>query len=119
MHYLLQKFNLENKSKKLDFESFSVGDEIIVGVKIPQGNSFRIQDFQGVCIAKRRKGMNSNFIVRKLGAADFSIQRNFMINSPLLEYVKKVKSLKVRRAKIYFMEELKGKSSRLKVLKTY
>ena len=119
MHYLLQKFNLKNKNKDLDFGSFSTGDEIIVGVKIPQGDSFRIQDFQGLCIAKRSKGMNSNFIVRKISDGSFSVQRNFMINSPLISYIKKVKSYKIRRAKAYFMEPLKGKSSRLKVLRTY
>ncbi len=114
-HPLIEKFNAKKRNPNVNFDSFSFGDEVCVGVEIDQGTGTKVQEFRGLCIAKRRKGINSNFIVRKIGEGNTGIERNFQINSSRIKFVNKLKSHKVKRAKLYFIRELRGKSARLKV----
>ena len=106
-----QKFVISKSKAKID--KFRVGDTITVGLKIMDGNIVRTQDFTGVCIAYRKKGVGTNFIVRKI-SGDVAVERNVMLYSPLVSYVKLVKSGVVRRAKLYYMRNLYGKAARVK-----
>ena len=106
-----KKFVIAKSEAKID--KFAVGDTITVGLKIVDGNAIRTQDFTGVCIAIRKKGAGSNFIVRKM-SGEVAVERNFMMYSPLLVYVKVVRRGVVRRAKLYYMRNLRVKAARIK-----
>ena len=106
-----KKFVIAKSEAKID--KFAVGDTITVGLKIVDGNAIRTQDFTGVCIAIRKKGAGSNFIVRKM-SGEIAVERNVMLYSPLLVYVKVVRRGVVRRAKLYYMRNLRGKAARIK-----
>ena len=106
-----KKFVIAESEAKID--KFAVGDTITVGLKIVDGNAIRTQDFTGVCIAIRKKGAGSNFIVRKM-SGEVAVERNVMLYSPLLVYVKVVRRGVVRRAKLYYMRNLRGKAARIK-----
>ena len=106
-----KKFVIAKSEAKID--KFAVGDTITVGLKIVDGNAIRTQDFTGVCIAIRKKGAGSNFIVRKM-SGEVSVERNVMLYSPLLVYVKVVRRGVVRRSKLYYMRNLRGKAARIK-----
>ena len=94
-------------------EVFNVGDTITVGLKIVDGNTTRVQDFTGVCIAYRKKGVGTNFIVRKM-SGEVAVERTVMLYSPLVAYVKVKRKGVVRRAKLYYMRNLRGKAARIK-----
>ena len=106
-----KKFVIEKSEAKID--NFNVGDTITVGLKIVDNNSMRVQDFTGVCIAYRKKGAMTNIIVRKM-STDIPVERNVMIYSPLVSYIKLVRKGKVRRAKLYYIRNLRGKEARIK-----
>lgn len=106
-----KKFVIAKHEAKID--NFNVGDTITVGLKIMDGNTARVQDFTGVCIAIRNKGVGTNFVVRKM-SGDVAVERNVMLYSPLVEYVKCERKGKVRRAKLYYMRKLRGKAARIK-----
>lgn len=106
-----KKFVIAKSEAKID--KFAVGDTITVGLKIVDGNAIRTQDFTGVCIAIRKKGAGSNFIVRKM-SGEVAVERNVMMYSPLLVYVKVVRRGVVRRSKLYYMRNLRGKAARIK-----
>ena len=106
-----KKFVIAKSEAKID--TFDVGDTITVGLKIVDGNVVRTQDFTGVCIAIRKKGVGSNFIVRKM-SGDVAVERNVMLYSPLVAYVKCNRKGVVRRAKLYYMRNLRGKAARIK-----
>ena len=106
-----KKFVIAKSEAKID--KFAVGDTITVGLKIVDGNAIRTQDFTGVCIGIRKKGDGSNFIVRKM-SGEVAVERNVMLYSPLLVYVKVVRRGVVRRAKLYYMRNLRGKAARIK-----
>ena len=98
---------------------FSSGDTIKVGVKIVEGKRERIQYFEGVCIAKKNRDINSSFTVRKISFGE-GVERTFALFSPIIGSIKVVRSGKVRRAKLYYLRERKGKSARIteKIKKT-
>lgn len=106
-----KKFVIDKSEAKID--AFNVGDTITVGLKIMDGNVARVQDFTGVCIAYRKKGVGTNFIVRKM-SGDIAVERNVMLYSPLVAYVKCERKGRVRRAKLYYMRNLRGKAARIK-----
>ena len=91
---------------------FSPGDTIKVGVKIVEGKRERIQYFEGVCIAKKNRDLNSSFTVRKISFGE-GVERTFALYSPNVGSIKVIRSGKVRRAKLYYLRDRKGKSARI------
>ena len=97
-------------SKKI--ADVSPGDTIKVGVKIIEGKRERVQYFEGVCIAKKNRDINSSFTVRKISFGE-GVERTFALYSPNVSSIKIVRSGKVRRAKLYYLRDRKGKSARI------
>jgi large subunit ribosomal protein L19 len=91
---------------------FSVGDTIKVGVKIVEGKRERIQFFEGVCVAKKNRNINSSFTVRKISFGE-GVERTFALYSPIVDSIKIIRSGKVRKAKLYYLRDRKGKSARI------
>ena len=91
---------------------FSPGDTIKVGVKIVEGKRERIQYFEGVCIAKKNRDLNSSFTVRKISFGE-GVERTFALYSPIVNSIKVIRSGKVRRAKLYYLRDRTGKSARI------
>ena len=91
---------------------FSPGDTIKVGVKIVEGKRERIQYFEGVCIAKKNRDINSSFTVRKISFGEGG-ERTFALYSPNVDSIKVIRTGKVRRAKLYYLRDRKGKSARI------
>ena len=91
---------------------FSPGDTIKVGVKIVEGKRERIQFFEGVCVAKKNRNINSSFTVRKISFGE-GVERTFALYSPIVDSIKVIRSGKVRRAKLYYLRDRKGKSARI------
>jgi len=98
-------------NKKID--EFEPGDTVRVNVKIVDGESERIQAFEGVCIARKSRALNSSFTVRKISHGE-GVERVFPLYSPRIESVELVRSGTVRRAKLYYMRDLSGKAARIK-----
>ena len=91
---------------------FSPGDTIKVGVKIVEGKRERIQYFEGVCIAKKNRDLNPSFTVSKISFGE-GVERTFALYSPNVDTIKVIRSGKVRRAKLYYLRDRKGKSARI------
>ena len=91
---------------------FFAGDTIKVGVRIVEGKRERIQHFEGVCIAKKNRDINSSFTVRKISFGE-GVERTFALYSPIVGSIKIVRSGVVRRAKLYYLRDRKGKSARI------
>ena len=91
---------------------FFAGDTIKVGVRIVEGKRERIQYFEGVCIAKKNRDINSSFTVRKISFGE-GVERTFALYSPIVGSIKIVRSGVVRRAKLYYLRDRKGKSARI------
>ena len=91
---------------------FSPGDIIKVGVRITEGKRDRIQYFEGVCIAKKSRDINSSFTVRKISFGE-GVERTFALYSSIVDSIKVIRSGKVRRAKLYFLRDRTGKSARI------
>ena len=96
---------------------FRAGDTIRVAVNIKEGDKTRIQNFEGVCIARRGQGTGETFIVRKIGANGIGVERIFPLYSDSIEEIKVVRRGKVRRAKLFYLRGRKGKAARIKELK--
>ena len=97
---------------KKKIPEFFAGDTIKVGVRIAEGKRERIQYFEGVCIAKRNRSINSSFTVRKISFGE-GVERTFALYSSIIGSIKIIRSGKVRRAKLYYLRERKGKSARI------
>lgn len=113
---LVEKFEqeqLEKLSKGKRIDNFKPGDTIRVNVKIIEGQSERVQAFEGVCIAKKNRGINSAFTVRKISHGE-GVERIFPLYSPRIESVHLVRTGEVRRAKLYYIRDLAGKAARIK-----
>jgi large subunit ribosomal protein L19 len=93
--------------------SFAPGDTIIVGVNVVEGTRKRTQAFEGVVIAKRNRGLNSSFIVRKISSGE-GVERTFQTYSPLIASIEVKRRGDVRRAKLYYLRDRSGKSARIK-----
>ena len=91
---------------------FFPGDIIKVGVRITEGKRDRIQYFEGVCISKKNRDINSSFTVRKISFGE-GVERTFALYSPIVDTIKVVRSGKVRRAKLYYLRDRTGKSARI------
>ena len=92
---------------------FAPGDTVIVGVNVVEGTRKRVQVFEGVVIAKRNRGLNSAFIVRKISNGE-GVERTFQTHSPLIASIEVKRRGDVRRAKLYYLRERSGKSARIK-----
>ena len=92
--------------------NFFPGDIIKVGVKITEGKRDRIQYFEGVCIAKKSRDINSSFTVRKISFGE-GVERTFALYSPIVDSIKVIRSGQVRRAKLYYLRDRTGKSARI------
>jgi large subunit ribosomal protein L19 len=92
---------------------FAPGDTVIVGVNVVEGTRKRVQAYEGVVIAKRNRGLNSSFIVRKISSGE-GVERTFQTYSPLIASIEVKRRGDVRRAKLYYLRERSGKSARIK-----
>jgi large subunit ribosomal protein L19 len=92
---------------------FAPGDTVIVGVNVVEGTRKRVQAYEGVVIAKRNRGLNSSFIVRKISSGE-GVERTFQTYSPLIASIEVKRRGDVRRSKLYYLRERSGKSARIK-----
>tara|TARA_B100000427_G_scaffold229148_1_gene192439 strand:+ start:23 stop:556 length:534 start_codon:yes stop_codon:yes gene_type:complete len=99
-------------TSKKKLTNFYPGDTIRVGVRIVEGKRERIQNFEGVCIAKKNRDINSSFTVRKISFGE-GVERTFALYSPVVSSIKVIRSGKVKRAKLYYLRDRKGKSARI------
>ena len=108
----INKAAIQKLTANKKITEFSPGDTIKVGVKIVEGKRERIQYFEGVCIAKKNRDLNSSFTVRKISFGE-GVERTFALYSPNVASIKVIRSGKVRRAKLYYLRDRKGKSARI------
>ncbi|MAK19199.1 MAG: 50S ribosomal protein L19 [Candidatus Pelagibacter sp.] len=108
----INQANVKKISAEKKLPSFFPGDIVKVGVKITEGKRDRIQYFEGVCIAKKNRDLNSSFTVRKISFGE-GVERTFALYSPIVDSIKVIRSGKVRRAKLYYLRDRTGKSARI------
>ena len=111
----IEEINLHNVKKILaekKIPEFFPGDVVKVGVRITEGKKERIQYFEGVCIAKKNRDLNSSFTVRKISFGE-GVERTFPLYGTLIDSIKVIRSGKVRRAKLYYLRDRTGKSARI------
>ena len=116
----LQQFEakqLEQLSSEKNIPDFSAGDTVRVNVKVKEGTRERVQAYEGVCIARNGGGMNESFTVRKISYGE-GVERVFPLYSPRLDSIELVRRGSVRRAKLYYMRDRRGKSARIAERKT-
>lgn len=111
MSNIIQQLEAEQMNK--DVPEFGAGDTVVVQVKVKEGNRERLQAFEGVVIAKRNRGLNSAFTVRKISSG-VGVERTFQTYSPLVDSINVKRRGDVRKAKIYYLRERSGKSARIK-----
>ncbi len=105
--------DIEAEHLKTDLPLIYVGDTVRVGVKIKEGEKFRVQPYEGVVIAKRNGGINETITVRKVFQG-VGVERVFLVNSPRIDSIKVMRRGKVRRAKLYYLRDRIGKATRIK-----
>ena len=113
---LIQKLEQEEIARLTEgknIPAFGPGDTVVVQVKVVEGNRERLQAYEGVVIAKRNRGLNSNFIVRKISSGE-GVERTFQTYSPLVASIDVKRRGDVRRAKLYYLRQRSGKSARIK-----
>jgi large subunit ribosomal protein L19 len=108
----LEREQIAKLSETRQIPDFQPGDTLQVNVKVVEGERSRIQAYEGVCIARAGSGINENFTVRKISYGE-GVERVFPIYSPMIESVKVVRRGKVRRAKLYYLRDRRGKSARI------
>ena len=108
--------NIEAKQINTNNDNFTVGENVKVHVRIREGNKERIQIFEGLVIAIKNTGLTKTFTVRKISYG-IGVERTFLVNSPLIAEIEVVRTNKIRRSKLYYMRDRKGKSARLKEVK--
>ncbi|MBE0509638.1 MAG: 50S ribosomal protein L19 [Chromatiales bacterium] len=111
MSNIIQQLEAEQMSREVPV--FGPGDTVVVQVKVKEGNRERLQAFEGVVIAKRNRGLNSAFTVRKISHGE-GVERVFQTYSPAIEAIEVKRRGDVRRAKLYYLRERSGKSARIK-----
>jgi large subunit ribosomal protein L19 len=107
----LEQEEIARMGKKIP--AFAPGDTVVVSVNVVEGERKRLQAFEGVVIAKRNRGLNSNFIVRKISAGE-GVERTFQTYSPVIAKIEMKRKGDVRRAKLYYLRDRSGKSARIK-----
>ena len=113
----IENEQLEKLTTERPVPDFGPGDTLRVNVKVVEGTRERIQVFEGVCIGRKNAGLNSSFTVRKISYGE-GVERVFQLYSPAISGIEVVRRGAVRRAKLYYLRELRGKAARLKELKT-
>ena len=108
----INKANVKKILAKKKIPEFFAGDTIKVGVRIIEGKRERIQNFEGICIAKKNRNINSSFTVRKISFGE-GVERTFALYSPIIGSIKVIRSGQVKRAKLYYLRDRKGKSARI------
>tara|TARA_Y100000590_G_scaffold212657_1_gene240982 strand:- start:520 stop:1029 length:510 start_codon:yes stop_codon:yes gene_type:complete len=108
----INRAHVQKITSKKKIPEFFPGDTVRVGVRIVEGKRERIQNFEGVCIAKKNRDINSSFTVRKISFGE-GVERTFALYSPVVGSIKIVRSGKVKRAKLYYLRDRKGKSARI------
>lgn len=108
---MLEQEEIARLGKKIP--DFAPGDTVVVGVNVVEGTRKRVQSYEGVVIAKRNRGLNSSFIVRKISSGE-GVERTFQTYSPLIASIELKRRGDVRRAKLYYLRERSGKSARIK-----
>ena len=112
---LLQKFEAEQIARLTEARTvpeFQPGDTLRVMVKVVEGERTRVQAYEGVCIGRSGSGLNESFTVRKISYGE-GVERVFPVMSPMIDSIKVVRRGKVRRAKLYYLRQLRGKSARI------
>jgi large subunit ribosomal protein L19 len=104
---------LEQEQLKQDVPDFAPGDTVLVQVRVSEGNRERLQAYEGVVIAKRNRGLNSSFTVRKVSHGE-GVERVFQTHSPSIASIELKRRGNVRRAKLYYLRDRSGKSARIK-----
>jgi large subunit ribosomal protein L19 len=107
----IEQEEIARLNKKLP--EFAPGDTVVVNVNVVEGNRKRVQAYEGVVIAKRNRGLNSSFIVRKISSGE-GVERTFQLYSPLIAGIDVKRRGDVRRAKLYYLRERSGKSARIR-----
>ena len=105
---------IESEQYRKDAADFGVGDTVRVHARIGEGNRERIQVFQGTVIRNVKRGVSSSFTVRRIASNGIGVERTFLLLSPRIEKVEVLRHSKVRRARLYFLRDVRGKSARLK-----
>jgi len=108
----INRFNVKKILAEKKIPEFFPGDIVKVGVRITEGKRDRVQYFEGVCIAKKSRDINSSFTVRKISFGE-GVERTFALYSSIIDSIKVIRSGKVRRAKLYYLRERTGKSARI------
>ena len=108
---IISELNAEQMTK--DVPDFAPGDTVVVQVKVKEGNRERLQAFEGVCIGKRNRGLNSAFTLRKISHG-VGVERTFQTYSPLIDSLSVKRRGDVRQAKLYYLRERSGKAARIK-----
>jgi large subunit ribosomal protein L19 len=112
---IIQTLEAEQAAKlaeKIKIPVFQPGDTVIVNVKVSEGDRTRVQAYEGVCIARNGGGLNESFTVRKISYGE-GVERVFPIYSPMIDSIKVLRRGKVRRAKLYYLRDRRGKSARI------
>lgn len=104
---------IEKAQMKTNVPAFGIGDTVVVSVKVQEGDRSRLQAYEGVVIAKRNRGLNSSFTVRKISSG-VGVERVFQTHSPLVDSIQLKRRGAVRRAKLYFLRDRAGKSARIR-----
>lgn len=108
----INQANVKKIAAEKKLPDFSTGDIVKVGVRITEGKRDRIQYFEGVCIAKKNRDINSSFTVRKISFGE-GVERTFALYSSIVDSIKVIRSGKVRKAKLYYLRDRTGKSARI------
>lgn len=107
---------VERNQKRNDLPNFQIGDNVKVHVRIKEGDKSRIQIFEGIVISKKHSGTRETFTVRKISYG-IGVERTFPLHNPNISEIEILRRNKIRRAKLYYMRDLKGKSARLKEIR--
>ena len=116
MSYIINQ--IEKDFLKKDVPEFKSGDTVKVNVRVREGEKERIQAFQGVVIQRKGSGVSESFTVRKISGG-YGVERIFPLNSPWIDSIELIRRGKVRRSKIYYLRQLRGKAARIKELQDY
>ncbi len=104
---------IEKESMRTDVPKFEIGDTVKVWVKVVEGNKERLQNFEGVVIARKNGGIRETFTVRKISYG-IGVERIFPVHSPKIDHIDVIRKGNVRRAKLYYLRERSGKSAKVK-----